>query len=340
MERHVVERHAFARVGLLGNPSDGYFGRTLSVTLRNFSATVTLEESDDIHLEPDPSRANVFRNVGELVGSAMRETDDGGVMLLKATVKTLADHCARHELTLPPRNFTARYHSSIPRQVGLGGSSAIVTAALRALLEFFELEIPRERQANLVLAAEVEELGITAGLQDRVVQVYEGLVYMDFARELMEWRGYGAYELLDLSLLPPMFVAYQTQSTKVSGRILTDLRARWERGDEEVHETLDRIAALASEGKDALLDGQHAHFASLMNENFDLRRRIMHIDERDIAMVEATRSLGASAKLTGSGGAIVGAFDGDEMRACLTERLHVLGAQVVVAETMATAPSR
>ena len=33
-----------------------------------------------------------------------------------------------------------------------------------------------------VLLVEQEELGITVGLQDRVIQVYEGLVYMDFDR--------------------------------------------------------------------------------------------------------------------------------------------------------------
>lgn len=43
---------------------------------------------------------------------------------------------------------------------------------------------------NLVLSAE-EELGITAGLQDRVVQVYGGVVYMDFDRDHMQEHGYG-----------------------------------------------------------------------------------------------------------------------------------------------------
>jgi hypothetical protein len=41
-----------------------------------------------------------------------------------------------------------------------------------------------------VLAAEAE-LGITAGLQDRVIQVYGGLVYMDFERGLVERHGHG-----------------------------------------------------------------------------------------------------------------------------------------------------
>ena len=43
---------------------------------------------------------------------------------------------------------------------------------------------------GLVLRAE-EELGITAGLQDRVVQVYGGVVYMDFAKKLMQQKGHG-----------------------------------------------------------------------------------------------------------------------------------------------------
>ena len=41
---------------------------------------------------------------------------------------------------------------------------------------------------GLVLAAE-EELGITAGLQDRVVQVYGGVVAMDFDAALMRRSG-------------------------------------------------------------------------------------------------------------------------------------------------------
>ena len=41
-----------------------------------------------------------------------------------------------------------------------------------------------------------------AGLQDRVIQAYQGLVYMDFSRDLMDSRGYGEYERLDPALLP------------------------------------------------------------------------------------------------------------------------------------------
>ena len=80
--------------------------------------------------------------------------------------------------------------------MGLAGSSALVTATLRCLMDFFSVsssDIPKELMPQLILDVEVAELNIQAGLQDRVVQVYEGLVSMDFAEELMASRGHGSY---------------------------------------------------------------------------------------------------------------------------------------------------
>jgi glucuronokinase len=324
-----VEGRAFARAGLLGNPSDGYFGRTLAVGLRNFEATVTLEASDDLCIEPGPGESDVFRSMDELAESVGRQGYYGGARLIKAAIRVFHGYCREQGIPLGKQNFTARFESTIPRQVGLGGSSAIVTATVRALTSFFEVRIPRETQPNLILAAERDELGITAGLQDRVVQVWEGLVYMDFSRDLMEAHGHGAYESLDPALLPLLFVAHRPGPAKVSGLVLDDVRSRWERGDGEVRETLSRIADLAREGRSALLNGDCRTFSSLMNENFDLRRRIMRISEPDVTMVEAARSLGASAKLTGSGGAIIGVLEDEKKRDEIRRRLRALGASVL-----------
>lgn len=324
-----IERHAFARVGLLGNPSDGYFGRTLSAVLRNYRATVKLEETAELVIEPDPNDADVFKSVEDLIHVVSHQGYYGCARLVKATIKVFADYCFKNGISLPNRNFTARYSSNIPRQVGLAGSSAIITATFRALMDFYEVDIPLVQQPALILAAEVDELGITAGLQDRVVQAYEGLVYMDFSRELMERQGHGSYELIDSAHLPNMFVAHSTSPTKVSGKVLNDLRSRWQQGDPDVVEILGRIALLATRGRDALAEGDFVAFASLMNENFDLRCRIMRVSEEDRTKIYAARKLGASAKLTGSGGAIVGVVDSDHMRARIEEELGALGARVI-----------
>jgi glucuronokinase len=43
---------AYARIGFLGNPSDGYYGKTISFLLENVSATVSLEPSDTLKFVP------------------------------------------------------------------------------------------------------------------------------------------------------------------------------------------------------------------------------------------------------------------------------------------------
>ena len=325
----IIERHAYARAGLLGNPSDGYFGRTISIILRNFGAQVSLYESPDLHIEPQEPDLERFRNIDHLVESVRQQGYYGGARLVKAAIKKFNDWCVEHDVDTGGRNFTIRYHSSIPRQVGLAGSSAIVTATLRALMACYEVDIPPEVLPGLALSAEVDELGITAGLQDRVIQVYEGCVYMDFSRDAAGKGGQGVYEPLDPGLLPDLYVAYRTEPEKVSGRVLNDLRARFEVGDPEVLATLERIAAIAEEGRGALLEKDHARLAELIDENFDLRSRIMKISEASRAMVAAARDCGASAKFTGSGGAIIGTYGDEAMLEALIENLKVVGARVI-----------
>lgn len=57
------------------------------------------------------------------------------------------------------------------------------------------------------------------------------------------------------------------------------------------------------------MSGDWSTLGSLINANFDLRRRIYGdgvIGERNLAMVQKARALGFPAKFPGSGGAIIG----------------------------------
>ena len=181
----------------MGNPSDGYFGKTISFVFDNFRAEVVLYETPELEILPSEKDRSCFNSIDALVTDVRLHGYYGGIRLLKATVKKFYDYCRENQIELHDKNFTIRYSSDIPHGVGLAGSSAIITACLRALMAFYGVSIPKYVQANLVLAAESEELHIPAGLQDRVIQVYEGLVYMDFAKEIMHKQGYGYYEPLD-----------------------------------------------------------------------------------------------------------------------------------------------
>jgi glucuronokinase len=193
---------AYARAGLIGNPSDGYHGRTISLIVRNFAASVVIYEWPQLEIIPTRQDHCRFNSLEEFTHDTRLNGYYGGLRLVKATIKRFAEHCEQQGINLPRQNFSLRYDSNIPRQVGLAGSSAIVTATMRALLAFYDVEIRKELLPSLILSVETEELKIGAGLQDRVAQVYEGLVYMDFDRELMARQGFGHYEPLDPGVLP------------------------------------------------------------------------------------------------------------------------------------------
>ncbi|MEM7387717.1 MAG: GHMP kinase, partial [Verrucomicrobiota bacterium] len=222
----IIRTKSYARAGLIGNPSDGYFGKTISFIVRNYGAEVVLYETPELKILPNERDHSVFENIGQLAADVKQFGYYGGIRLLKATVKRFDDYCREHSITLDERNFTIRYSSTVPPQVGMAGSSAIITAGFRALMSFYGVTIPPHRLASLVLSVETHELSIPAGLQDRVIQAYEGMVYMDFDRELIKDRGYGTYERMATSSLPPLYVAYTTKLSEGTEVFHNDIRAR------------------------------------------------------------------------------------------------------------------
>ncbi|KAK9904684.1 hypothetical protein WJX75_000560 [Coccomyxa subellipsoidea] len=318
MVQEKITSHVNARIGLLGNPSDSYFGKTISLSLANFCAEVILTPTSHVAFVPHPLHdGGCYTNLEDLRTRLSGEGYSGGIRLLKAICKIFLEACEKRQIRLPAeKNFTLSYETNIPRQAGLSGSSAIVCAALNCLLEFYGVgeRFPMHERPNLVLSAE-EELGITAGLQDRVVQVYGGVVYMDFDRDHMQAHGYGRYECLDPAVLPRLWLVYAKEPSD-SGAVHTDVRQRWQRGDADVAEAMTTFASIAETGRLALETGDRLALAGLMDRNFDTRRRLFGdavLGEVNLRMIECARSVGAAAKFTGSGGAIV-AFcpEGDE----------------------------
>lgn len=313
---HVIRQRAFARAGLVGNPSDGYFGKTISVVVRDFAAEVVLYPWDELEIVWSQEDQNRFRSIRDLSDDVQAHGYYGGVRLVKATIKKFYDYCRKREIALAADNFSIRYQSNIPRQIGLAGSSAIIVATLRGLCEFYGVAIDRRAMPSLALSVETEELGIPAGLQDRVAQVYEGATYMDFSRAAAEEvDGYtvGRYEPLDPALLPPLYVAYDRSAAEPTEIPHNDLRRRFAASEPAVLAAMQTFASLAERSRTAILSGDHAELARLMDENFDTRRSICALADKHVRMVEAARTAGASAKFAGSGGAIVGIYADEPM---------------------------
>ena len=319
-----IKARSFARAGFLGNPSDGYFGKTISFTFRDFWVDLKLTPSARLRFVPGEVDDATFESPEKLVHDLRLYGYYGGIRILKAMSKRFFEYCMTNGIAIAPRNFTAEYKINIPRLVGLSGSSAICSSMLKALERFYEVTIPEELEPTLVMEAERDELGIACGLQDRVAQMYNGVVYMDFDRDLVESTGHGRYERLKPEI-PNVYIAYDPNRAEESGKAHKKVKRLFQEKNQDVLAAMVEFADIARQGREALLAGDAAKLHALVNANFDLRAKIFNIAEENRRMVMVARSAGASAKFAGSGGAIVGTFEDDAQFIRLHDALLNIG---------------
>ncbi|HNW49587.1 MAG TPA: hypothetical protein PKH79_00810 [Prolixibacteraceae bacterium] len=325
----IIETTSYPRAALIGNPSDGYYGKTIAFVFSNFSAKVQLYQTPKLEIKPEKLDQPIYNSLDDLVDGIQLNGYYGGVRLLTATILTFYTYCKKNSIHLERKNFTICYNSDIPLRLGLAGSSAIITAGMKALMLFYNIDIPKPILANLILSVETEQLGISAGLQDRVAQVYEHPVFMNFDKEIMLKQGYGDYSIVDANKLPPIYIAYRNDQSQGSEVTHNNLRARFEIGEEKVHAAMKEWAALAEKFRLAMDKGDHKSMHELINRNFDLRESLIPITEENRKMVYLARSTGASAKFTGSGGAIIGAYSDEIQFRKLKEVLSVNGIDLI-----------
>lgn len=321
---------ANARAALAGNPSDGYGGQTISLAIADFRARVVVYEWHELEILPPPGDGTRFPSLENLAVDVSRNGYYGALRLIKASLKRFHDYCVEARIVLPDRQFSLRYETNVPRGVGLAGSSAIITATFRALQGFYEVEIPLPLLPNWVLSVEKEELRIQGGLQDRVAQAYGGLTFMDFDAAHFARDGHGHYQRLDAALLPPLYLAYQTELAEPSDVVHNDLRARYDAGESRVLEAMEELKTISQAAKNAITSGSYGELARQIDLNFEVRRRIMSVAPGHLRMVEVARESGASANFAGSGGAIIGTFDGSPASySKLQGNLGALGCKVI-----------
>ena len=130
----VIETYGYARAGFLGNPSDGYFGKTISFSFLDFRARVLLYPSARLEIRPSKADLPIFDSLDDLYRTTRWRGYYGGIRIIQALVVRFMDYCREQGIELPDRNFTIEYESTIPQRLGLGGSSAIITAALSPLV--------------------------------------------------------------------------------------------------------------------------------------------------------------------------------------------------------------
>jgi glucuronokinase len=79
----MIETYGYARAGFLGNPSDGYFGKTLSFAMSNFRARVLCYPSGRLEIKPSKVDLPVFENLDDLYRITRWRGYYGGIRIIQ-----------------------------------------------------------------------------------------------------------------------------------------------------------------------------------------------------------------------------------------------------------------
>ena len=281
-----------ARAALAGNPSDGYGGAVLAIPVHELVATVASTEGDVLAVRTDDAELH---------------------RLLTASVDAYAASVG----PVPPVTVSAS--TTIPRSVGLAGSSALVVATLRSLGGWTERRWDRVELAELALAVERDRLGIAAGLQDRLVQAVGEPVLMRFDPV--------SYVTVDVPDELPLFVAWHPAAAASSDTVHRSLQRRHQAGDTLVVEGMRELAVQAERAHRGVSAGDPALLADAMDRSFDLRARMVDVEQQQRRLVDVGRRAGAAVNSAGSGGSVVGLARTSADLAALAAAYTALGAE-------------
>ncbi|MFQ5641854.1 MAG: hypothetical protein ACE5IR_28090 [bacterium] len=278
------------RAGIIGNPSDMYGGAVLACSV-GLQAKVEISASSRLMLIHNECRCEI-RNTKDLMLTGDRFDVVRAVLQYRG---------------MPGQPFQLQYSSTIPIRSGLAGSTALLTALLKAIL-LWQGESPNPYQlAEMVCSVEDNHLKITGGFQDAYMCVFGGLNYLDFRRKQFDSKEGSVYATVEpLSSqhnieLP--FVLATTGVERVSGAIHKPIAERWRAGEADVVTGYRTIAEIAQAGKRAFLNREWKRLGELMNENHHIQRALGGSGESNERLIAAALQAGAlGAKLAGAGG--------------------------------------
>jgi glucuronokinase len=144
----------------------------------------------------------------------------------------------------------------------------------------------------------------------------------------MDARGYGEYISFEAALLPNIYLAYRNNLAEGSEVTHNDLAKRFANGEPAVLEAIEKWKTLTDEVWLRLSKG-NKNISDLMDRNFDIRKNIIPISKGNLELIGAARSSGASAKFTGSGGAIIGTYTDEIMFEKLARNMKAINASVI-----------
>ena len=202
-----------------------------------------------------------------------------------------------------PLSFNLYTYSDVPSGSGLGGSSTLVVAVIKAFVEWLNLPLGEYDIARLAFEIEREDIGIVGGAQDQYAATFGGFNFMEFYRDKkvivnpLRIKGWVIDELEASTVL------YYTNITRQASQIEEEKKSLLKKSDslEAMHE-VKKDAFLM---KEYLLKYDLENFARLLGKSWNAKKRVSKtITNSEINRIHklAIDQGAYSGKVSGAGG--------------------------------------
>lgn len=298
----IIRSKASLRLGLAGGGTDispycdEFGGAVLNVTIDMF-AYCTIEPTFDnkiVFIAPD--RNETF----ECESKANLEIDNQLILH-----KGIYNRIVKDYNNCEPLSFKMTTYSDAPAGSGLGSSSTMVVAIIKAYMEWLNLPLGEYDLANLAYKIERIDLKLTGGKQDQFAATFGGFNLMEFLSEDRVIVNPLRIKNWIKNEVENSLVLYYTGTSRDSATIIDEQIKNTNAKSIKSLEGMHELKQSAIEMKNSILRGDFDNFANCLKKGWESKKKMASIITNPLIdeMYEFIMSNGAkAAKVSGAGG--------------------------------------
>ncbi|MDR0550945.1 MAG: dehydrogenase [Spirochaetaceae bacterium] len=201
--------------------------------------------------------------------------------------------------------FTMTTYSDAPPGSGLGSSSTLVVAIIKAYVEYLNLPLGEYEIAALAYSIEREDLGLAGGKQDQYAATFGGFNFMEFYADEKVIVNPLRLKRWIRNELESSLVLYYTGVSRESANIIKAQIKSTQSHDVKRLDSMHKIKASSLLMKETLLKGDFAGFSACLNEAWQAKKSAADAISSpfiDLLYDFAIANGAESAKISGAGG--------------------------------------
>lgn len=296
-----IRSRAPLRIGLAGGGTDVspfcdlYGGAVLNATISMYAYCTIQARTDGKILFEATDRKEKFETQAESFIPI-----DGNLPLHKGIYNFIVRTYNGGE----PLPITVTTYSDAPAGSGLGSSSTMVVAILKAYIEMLKIPLGEYDIAKIAYVIEREEVGLSGGKQDQYAATFGGFNFMEFTKDNVIVNPLRIKRWI-INELECSLILYFTGVSRSSAEIIDHQIESAKKHDALSLGAMEELKKQAYAMKNALLLGDIDELCGIMNQSWQAKKKVSAaISNADIDKVYdfVMANGGKAAKISGAGG--------------------------------------